>query len=242
MLQASFFPGTFTLCTWKLYLGRFWGLHKFVWAFQMCGSWREQTLLSWLLLAWELWMWVLWAHTAVIGHEAPHRSSSVCMLCCPAVHMKCSTSETVDLMQTWLCSQAHSFMGELHIYSYVSICIWIMLLLFLCVAAAAYIHSFFYPWNPLQTYGISTFLVCTQIYTLLQRTEPLLVLPLLSISPSLLITSPCNKTGFPWDTLRQFQFAQEGDMAVFFLSSGVLGLGNSAAYHALVLTCVGSLH
>lgn len=92
------FPGTFTLCTWKSHLGSFGGLLKFVWAFQMCGSCRGQTFLNWLLHAWELWMSALWAHTAVTGHEAPHRSSSVCVLCCPAKHMKCNTSETADLM------------------------------------------------------------------------------------------------------------------------------------------------
>lgn len=57
-------PDMFTLYTWKSHLGRFWGLHKFVWAFQMCGSCREQTLLNWLLHACELWMSALWAHTA----------------------------------------------------------------------------------------------------------------------------------------------------------------------------------
>lgn len=115
-----------------------------------------------------------------------------------------------------------------------------------CAAAAAYTHSFFYPWNPLQTYGIPTPLVFILASTLLQskNDQDPYWFPL--IPSSLLMTSLCTKTVLPWDTWRQFHSLllpeERGGSPQSFPLPAVLALDHPAAYLALVLACVGSLH
>lgn len=153
-----------------------------------------------------------------------------------STHMKCNTSETAHLMQTWLCSQACAFMGELH----------------------SYLHIDYTSPVPV----CCSCFICTQFFLPMKSSAEILwdsyhssLHPDIHISPRnktlICSASPLNSP-FPSNNkslqMRQFFHETSSDnfslhrretwqSPVLFPSPGVLGLGNFAAYHAPVLTC-----
>lgn len=177
--------------------------------------------------------------------------AALCVLCWPAVHSKC---KTLQKQQTWcryvvqllrLCSQAHAFMGELHSYlhiDYTSPGSWVCCTCCICTYFFLPMKSSADIWD---SYPSS---LPPYIHTPPQQqwSGPILVPLLPSIPLSLLKTNPCTKAVFPWDTLTQFHSLQlpgeRGGSPQSFALPAVLALGHPAAYLALVLACVGSLH